>query len=399
MADQFVTGIHWLEPLAPSPTYPADVLELADSLPFLAGQLAGKVSPETTKRLGKLMLLTNSYYSNLIEGQYTEPAELSTRIKRRAAKELGLLAVEHIEAQGALERRMTQLGSAINWGDMFSPHLLKSIHRRLFKGAREDDLRLSDDRLMTPGQLREESQQNVTVGDHFAPAWESVMPMVLRLQQVYGGMSDSRSCLLASLAYHHRLAYVHPFEDGNGRVVRMITHLQLAKIGIASPLWSISRGLARKQSEYYGRLKAADQPRRGDLDGRGQLTQAGLIEFVRFMLGVCKDQMEYTRDALHMPTLRDRLETIVRFERRFTDAGVKPEAARALHLLIIQGEVTRADFKVYLGLHDKTAANQLKELIQLGVVEAPSPKSRELYPGFPVWFAQLVFPDLHRRFQ
>lgn len=399
MADQFVTGIHWLEPIVPSPTYPADVLELADSLPFLAGQLEGQVSPETTKRLGKLMLLTNSYYSNLIEGQYTEPAELSTRIQRRAAKELGVLAVEHIEAQGGLERLMTLLGPDISWPEMFAPRLLEMIHRRLFKGAREDDLRLSEDRLMTPGQLRNDAQQNVIVGDHFAPAWESVMPMVLRLQQVYGAMSDPRSRLLASLAYHHRLAYVHPFEDGNGRVARMITHLQLVKIGIASPLWSISRGLARKQNEYYGRLKAADQSRRGDLDGRGQLTQAGLIEFVRFMLGVCKDQMEYTRNALRLPALRERLETIVRFESRFTAAGVKPEAARALHLLIIQGEVSRADFKVYFGLHDKTATNQLKELIQLGVVEAPSPKSRELYPGFPVWFAQLVFPDLHRRFQ
>lgn len=399
MSDQFVSGIHWLEPIVPSPGYPADVLELADSLPFLAGQLAGQVSPETTKRLGMLMRLTNSYYSNLIEGQFTEPAQLSTRVKRREAKELGLLAVEHIEAQGALERLMAQHQEAIGWRDMFSPDLLMSIHRRLFKGAKEDDLRLSDGRLMVPGQLRDVAQQNVTVGGHLAPSWESVTPMVLRLQQVYGGMGDPRSRLLGSLAYHHRLAYVHPFEDGNGRVVRMITHLQLVKVGIASPLWSISRGLARKQDEYYAKLNGADQPRRGDLDGRGQLTQAGLVEFVRFMLGVCKDQIEYTRRALSMSELRERLEIIVRYERKFTDAGIKPEAARALHLLIIQGEVSRADFKVYLGLHDKTAANQLKELIQLGVVEAPSPKSRELYPCFPVWFAQLVFPDLHRRFQ
>lgn len=399
MADQFVKGTHWLEPIVPSPAYPEDVLALADSLPFLTGQLTGLVAPETAKRLGRLMCLTNSYYSNLIEGQYTEPAELSTRIQRREAKQLGLLAVEHIEAQGALERLMARHKASITWREMFAPDQLKSIHHRLFRGAREDDLRLSSERLMTPGQLRDEAQQNVTVGDHYAPDWESVAPMLQRLQQVYGGMSDPRSQLLGSLAYHHRLAYVHPFEDGNGRVVRMVTHLQLVRLGIASPLWSISRGLARKQAEYYARLKAADQPRRGDLDGRGQLTQAGLIEFVRFMLWVCKDQMEYTRDALSMQALRDRLETIVRYERRFTDVGVKPEAARALHLLIIQGEVLRADFKVYLGLHDKTAANQLRELIQLGVVESPSPKSRELYPGFPVWFAQLVFPDLHRRFQ
>jgi len=102
MNDQLIRGIHWLEPIVPAhPGYPVDVLELADSLPFLAGQLAGSVAPETAKRLGKLMRLTNSYYSNLIEGQYIEPAERSQRIKRREAKELGFLAMTHIQAQEA----------------------------------------------------------------------------------------------------------------------------------------------------------------------------------------------------------------------------------------------------------------------------------------------------------
>ena len=241
------------------------------------------------------------------------------------------------------------------------------------------------------------SRKNVVVGGHYAPAWEVVTPMLNRLQQVYGSANDPRSQLLASMAYHHRLAFVHRFEDGNGRVVRMATHLQLARIGLGSSLWSISRGLARKQDEYYARLSAADQGRRGDLDGRGQLTQAGLVEFVRFMLSVCKDQIQYTREAMAMPILRERLARIVQFEPRFIRAGIKPEGARAVYLLIIQGEVTRADFKAYFNLLDKTAANQLKELLLLGVVEAPSPKSRDLYPGFPVWFAQLLFPDLHRR--
>ncbi|WP_296125275.1 Fic family protein [Pseudomonas sp. Ga0074129] len=400
MNDQLIRGIHWLEPIIPThPGYPADVLELADSLPFLAGQLAGSVAPETAKRLGKLMRLTNSYYSNLIEGQYTEPAELSQRIKRREAKELGLLAITHIHAQEAFERVLDRRSSEITWSDMFGVNLLKSFHRKLFDGAKDADLRVSEGRLMTPGRLRDESQEDVVVGGHYAPAWESVTPMLNRLQQVYGSANDPRSQLLASMAYHHRLAFVHPFEDGNGRVVRMATHLQLTRIGLGSPLWSISRGLARKQDEYYARLSAADQGRRGDLDGRGQLTQAGLVEFVRFMLSVCKDQIQYTREAMAMPVLRERLARIVQFEPRFIHAGIKPEGARALYLLIIQGAVSRADFKAYFNLHDKTAANQLKELLLLGVVEAPSPKSRELHPGFPVWFAQLLFPDLHRRFQ
>ena len=400
MPAEFVKGNHWLEPILPSPDFPRDIREQADALPFLAGKLAGLVAPETARRLGSLMRLTNSYYSNLIEGQYTEPAEMSQRMKRREAKELGLLALTHIQVQEVLERKLSMSAKDIAWEDMFAIPLVKTVQRRLFADARQEELRVSDDRFMVPGQLRDVSQQNVTVGHHDAPAWESVTPMLERLQQVYGSTSGLTSKLLACMAYHHRLAYVHPFEDGNGRVIRMVTHLQLCKLGLASPLWSISRGLARRQDQYYGWLKSADQPRRGPLDGRGQLTQAGLIEFVRFMLNACQDQIEYTLDALAISRLRDRLERVVHYERKFVENGIKPEgAARVLHMLITQGEVPRVDVKACFGLHERMATDQLKKLILLGVIDSPTPKSRMVYPSFPVWFAQLIFPDLHRRFQ
>lgn len=397
MTVEFIQGKHWLEPLLPSGGYPTDVLAMADELPYLVGRLEGAIHPETAKRVGRLMRVTNSYYSNLIEGQFTEPANLAPRVKGRAAKELRELAVTHIVVQETLERALSRY-EKLAWGELFSRDMLSSVHRRLFAGASDQDLRIGEGRLLIPGQLRDESQQNVLVGDHAAPGWESIRSMVGRMQEVYGAAQDPRARLLNALAYHHRLAYTHPFEDGNGRLIRMMTHLQLVKIGLGSPLWAISRGLARRQDEYYAKLRAADQPRRGALDGRGQLTQSGLIEFVRFMLEVCKDQINYTTQAMAVQSLRERLERIVRFESRFIEAGVKPEAARALHLLLMQGVVSRVDFKVYLGLHERTAIEQLKTLIKLEVVEAPSPKSRTLHPGLPIWFAQLVFPDLHRRF-
>lgn len=394
-----MSGNHWLEPVWPSPGFPASILRTAETLSFRAGKLTGLLPENTAIRIGGLMRITNSYYSNLIEGQFTEPATLSTRVPRRDSKQLRELAESHIGVQALLERTVRRPKSFdAPWSVFFAPEFISVIHRRLFTGASDDDLRLSDGRLMVPGQLRDSAQRNVLVGDHAAPAWESVAPMLTRLQQVYGGQPDLTSRILSALAYHHRLAFIHPFEDGNGRVVRIITHLQLMRLGLASPLWSLSRGLARKQDEYYGRLRAADQPRRGDLDGRGQLTQGGLFEFVEFMLQVCIDQMEYVEQAMGLISLRQRLERVIGLEERFIGAGVKPEMAKAIHILLTQGEIARADFKIFSGLHDRVASDQLKKLIDLGVVEAPSAKSRSIFPGLPVWFAQMIFPDLHRRF-
>lgn len=69
-----------------------------------------------------------------------------------------------------------------------------------------------------------------------------------------------------------------------------------------------------------------------------------------------------------------------------------------MHALLSMGAMPRATFKTFLGLNERLAIEELKRLIALGTVLSPTPKSREVEPGRPVWFAQEIFPDLHRRF-
>ena len=70
-----------------------------------------------------------------------------------------------------------------------------------------------------------------------------------------------------------------------------------------------------------------------------------------------------------------------------------------MHALLVQGEMPRSDFKTFTGLTPRPAIDELSRLIRLGVVLSPTPKSRSVQPGLPAWFAQEIFPDLHRRFQ
>lgn len=397
MSTQLVTGTHWLEPLLPS-QIPSSILTLAEQLPFQAGKLAGMLPAETAACVVGLLRVTSSFYSNLIEGQFTEPLSLAPRAPRRSRKELTAMAQTHVRVQDLLERVITRhVSVSAPWSDLFAPGLVSLIHHRLFKNASEAELRLADSSMLVPGQLRDAAEVDVSVGGHAAPAWSAVTPMLVRMQNVYGAPQDARTRLVAAMAYHHRLAWVHPFADGNGRVVRLLTHLQLHKLGLSSPLWSLPRGLARRHDEYYARLANADQPRRGDLDGRGQLTQAGLFEFINFMLDTCLDQMRYIENAMQVGQMRERLEKIVLWEPRLVSAGVKAETARALHVLLTMGKVSRADFKAFIGLSDRAATDQLKKLVELELVHSPTPKARELYPALPIWFAQQLFPDLHQR--
>ncbi|MBE0471526.1 MAG: Fic family protein [Methyloprofundus sp.] len=370
---------------------------MADQLPFLLGRLSGSLADETAQALGDLLKVTNTYYSNLIEGQFTEPLTLNPNTPKRQRKELSELAVIHMMAQNALERSLRQHRD-LPWSALFSPNFLQRVHRRLFETADPALLLLADGSRLNPGSLRSDEQRDVMVGTHKAPSWESVVALLERMKFVYGDYEDPRKRVLAAFAYHHRLSWVHPFADGNGRLLRMITHLQLYKLGLASPLWSLSRGLARQQTQYYAALAAADRRRLGDTDGRGQLSQQGLFDFLRFMLRVSLDQINYMIACLDTPLLADRVERAFATNEKLIRAGVRVESAKAITILLKFGRVKRGDFKIYTGLNDRYATGQLTKLIELGLVGSKTPKARDLTAKLPVWFAQLIFPDLHRRF-
>ncbi|MDR8017413.1 Fic family protein [Ectopseudomonas guguanensis] len=395
-----ISDKNYLLPALPG-ELPVDILEKASLLPAKAAFLDGRLAPATRARLVSLLEVTNTYYSNLIEGQYSAPADMqrAQAAPKRERKQLNDLAMQQLGVQTSFERILRRWDEDITWSTMFSPWLVKQVHKALFKHAPAEQLKLHDsERYLVPGKLRAEPDEQVEVGQHLAPDAQVVHPMLELLQQFMGGYKDPRTRLIAALAYHHRLAWVHPFMDGNGRLVRLMTHLQLVYLDLRPNLWSLSRGLARRQTDYYAMMANADRPREGDLDGRGQLSLKHYLDFIRFMLDVCLDQIDYMSEALDPARMRQRIERLFKYHERINAAKIRPGSAAAVHALLSMGTMPRATFKTFLGLSERLAIDELKRLIELGVVLSPTPKSRDVEPGLPVWFAQEIFPDLHRRF-
>ena len=112
---------------------------------------------------------------------------------------------------------------------------------------------------------------------------------------------------------------------GHGRVVRLMSHAMLKRLGVGSSLWSVARGLARNVGNYKAPLlMAADGPRRNDLDGRGNLSLEALVEFCEFFLGTYVDQVEYMRSILEPAELLRRMELYMEEEVR---AGRLPKGS------------------------------------------------------------------------
>src|SRR5690606_30135554 len=104
--------------------------------------------------------------------------------------------------------------------------------------------------------------------------------------------------ILAAACAHHRLLWVHPFIDGNGRTARLMSYSMLKDALSTRGLWSVARGLARKENEYKKHLQACDEERRGDRDGRGALSESALASFTEFFLQVCIDQIRFMRELM-----------------------------------------------------------------------------------------------------
>jgi Fic family protein len=369
---------HQFEPLMPEESKLAPLLERASDLTRAATALGTASGKAAQLELRALLRSMNSYYTNRIEGEHTRPSDIERALQQDFSANAELarkqrLAVAHIRTEQSceaeVERRVAASGDeGARW--LYSSDALTWLHGALFSDLPASDLKLSDGTLMVPGEIRKKA---VAVGRHEAPTPKSLPAFIERWAQAYGGVRRGEASIVALAASHHRLAWMHPFLDGNGRVARLHTHLLLHARGLTNGLWSPLRGFARTEERYKALLQAADEHRRGDLDGRGNLTQTGLVDWIHYTLDVCIDQVEFMTKQLDINGMRDRIEAALTFEASAVKSGVRPEALIPLHYLFAtQAELGRAEFKAMTGLGERIATETVSSLVRRGYLASDS---------------------------
>ncbi len=390
------------------PTRTSELEDLACELIAVSAQLEGRLAPVVLTEIASLLRVVNSYYSNLIEGHNTHPVDIERAMQSdysddQDKRDLQLESLIHIEVQKKIAQRLqtepiTNVASAefLCW---LHQEFYESLPERLRWAQGDGDERV----WVEAGKLR---QRNVRVGRHIAPVPESLGAFLNRFEQVFdpAAMHGVRP-LIALAAAHHRLMWIHPFLDGNGRVARLFTDAYLHRIPLRGfGLWNVSRGLARRRDDYRKYLAAADAQRAGDLDGRGNLSDRALTEFCRFFLEVCLDQATYMNGLLGLNHLLDRLENYVTLRNAgmVVDAtgqpvaSVHPQVAELLKTTAIRGEITRGEAFRLIQMSERTGRNILKGLLEEGLLTSPSEKGL-IRLGFPAHVASYWFPGLYPR--
>ncbi len=370
------------------------LLEKSYTLAIASAKLSASIHPMCIDAVAHLVSNINCYYSNLIEGHNTKPIDIeralsgdySTSPEKRV---LQLEARAHIE----VEKKYLEAISP----NIFLAELICSIHRDFYSKLPEDlhwstSANGKKTEKITPGNLR---TSEVEVGKHFPPLHTALPEFMNRFESSYqmawqNKLPYQRMPLVACA--HHRLLWIHPFLDGNGRVARLFSVLAMKAAGIEGVgLWSPARGLARNVDEYKSLLQDADSLRRGDLDGRGNLSLNALQAFSTFFVDTCIDQVKFMSEMFDLDNLSKRIEYF--FGVLSTTTNIKKES----HLLVMEalrkGEFARGEASRITGFGERMARDMLSELLKLGFLASDSVKG-PVRIAFPTAATGYYFPNL-----
>jgi Fic family protein len=365
-----------------------------------AGSLSAQIPSQVVRtRAASLVREMNSYYSNLIEGHKTLPRDIERAMRQNFSKNPEKRANQHLNrAHIEVEKLMLERLQGDLELSIHSADFLCWLHREFYQRLPED-LHWSSDRSgnkykIEPGILR---TFEVDIGSHQPPHHQALPQILARFGEAYASKAIlATDQLVALAAAHHRLAWIHPFGDGNGRVARLYSHAWLVRVRVDGlGLWSLSRGLARQRKAYYEGLSAADQRRWNDLDGRGNLSDLGLGSFCLFILQTMLDQIEFMAGLFQFENLARRIDHYLQFEQIKLTARDRERLSRLLRAALLEGEIERGRVGKIVGLSGTSARQIIRLALNEGLLDSASEKG-PLSLVFSSKTLESYFPKLYQ---
>ncbi|MBL8326812.1 MAG: Fic family protein [Rubrivivax sp.] len=365
-----------------NPSFSSPLLDVLTELEYLRRlQMRGTTPLPVFLQLKRVFHLLESLASARIEGNHTTLAEVveaaaapvaAARAERgtpdAAARAEALREIQNIEAA------MREVEAAVPPAAPITEHLLRSLHALTVKGlVREGD--------RTPGAWRS-GQVQIAQAEHLPPEAVQVPSYMTELVAFINRPDPPKYDLMKVALAHHRFAWVHPFGNGNGRVVRLLTYALLLKYGFQvsmndSNLGDFGRLLnpaavfCADRARYYAMLAEAD---------RG--TEEGLEAWCTYVLsGVLEEMKKLDRLADHAHLQAHVLLPAVAHARE--RQHVTAQEAAVLTTTVKTGVVKAGDLVgAMAGLSATQRTYQVRKLVDAGLLQPISPGSRQYCIGF-----------------
>ncbi|KPX47547.1 Filamentation induced by cAMP protein Fic [Pseudomonas syringae pv. helianthi] len=256
-----------------NPSFDSDLVDVLSELEHLRRlRLEGDTPPQVFYQLKSLFHALESLGSARIEGNHTTLADyIDSKVGGKAR------ATDQLREVANIERAMDYLEQIMTPGAVLTEQTIRELHAMTV-----DDLVREGDR--TPGAYRNGGVQ-ISQSDHLPPDFIQVQAYMQELVDFVNREDAPKYDLMKVALAHHRFGWIHPFGNGNGRVVRLLTYALLIKYG-----FNVSTGgrvlnptavFCNDRERYYAMLAKADKG-----------TKEGLEEWCTYVLQGIRDEVE-----------------------------------------------------------------------------------------------------------
>lgn len=352
---------HDLELLNPSfDSHLVDVLSELEHLRRL--RLEGDTPPAVFYQLKSIFHILESLGSARIEGNHITLADyIESKVEGTAQDTDPLREVANIE------KAMDYIEQTIGPGTPITELTIRELHAMTVQ-----DLEREGDK--TPGAYRRGPVQ-IAQAAHLPPDAMMVPSYMQELVEFINREDLPKYDLMKVALTHHRFAWIHPFGNGNGRVVRLLTYAQLMKYGFnvdtGGRVLNPTAVFFNDRERYYAMLATADPG-----------TKAGLETWCTYVLEGIRDDLEKVNrltDYRHLA--RHILAPAITFarDRQWITAAEETVLATTIKSGVVKSsDIAHALPKLTAGQR----TYQIKKLVDQGMLLPISAKARQYTIGF-----------------
>lgn len=346
-----------------NPSFASPLLDVLTDLEYLRRlQIHGTTPLPVFLQLKHVFHYLESLASARIEGNHTTLADyVDSKVVAGASNTEQLREIDNIDLA------MQQLEDTVQPGESLSEHLLRGLHATTVEGlTREGD--------RTPGAYRT-GPVTIAQAAHLPPDAVQVPGYMTELVNFINRADAPKYDLMKVALAHHRFAWIHPFSNGNGRVVRLLTYALLIKYGFqvntVGRLLNPAAVFCADRARYYAMLGEADQG-----------TDAALENWCEYVLtGVCDELAKVDHLADYQYLQSKILLPAVAHARQRQLVTAQEEAV--LVATIKAGVVKAGNLEAVLpGLNAHQRTYQIRKLVDNGMLQPIKPNARQYTIGF-----------------
>jgi Fic family protein len=282
--------------------------------------------------------------SSEIEGEQLNPEQVRSSIARRLGIEIAGAVPAERDVEGVVEML---LDATQQYNEPLSHDRLFGWHAALFPTGRSGMYKIKtaawrDDAIqVTSGPMGKETV-------HFEAPSADRVPLEMNAFLDWFNTNQDIDPVLKAAFSHLWFVTIHPFEDGNGRITRAITDMQLARADQSKQrFYSMSAQIQTERAQYYDILESTQK---GDLN---------ITDWLKWFLNCLLHSMAQTDETIAQTLKR------AQFWETHRTIDFNPRQQKILQLLLDDffGKLTVSKYAKITKVSTDTSLRDIQDLI------------------------------------